>query len=67
MNVKEWIKTMLGNNITEIWVISDKSDVVYKPHERDLTIKDFGDREIDYWYITSLPEYDMVELTIRVK
>lgn len=68
MKVKELIKTMsYSNDITEVWVASDEGDVnMYKPHEHNLMIKDFGDREIGYWRIYSFLECDVIELTISV-
>lgn len=69
MKVKELIKTMLDNDdITEIWVASDTGEVsMYNPHERDLIIKDFGDREIEYWYIGLYPRFSVNELNMRVR
>lgn len=68
MKVKELIKMMLVGDITEIWVSSDTGEVsMYKPHEHDLILKDFGDREIEYWHIGSYPLCSIIELNIRVK
>lgn len=68
MKVKEFLKYMdLCHNLTEICVISDTGLFLIAPDTRDVATRDFGDREVSYWYIVVEHESEIVELNICIK
>lgn len=68
MKVKEFLKQLLyDNDLTHIWILNEAGAFLYTLSERYIAIHDFGESEVNYWYIDVDYESEVDELNIRIK